>query len=423
MAATGADSPLGSDKGLRNKYKKFKVSFGSTGTGVMPTEGSQAKNLLDAALLELPWYKDLDTIWHSNPSMAATTHLSKLGVDHTSTLYSLVQSNSGAGSSTYFGATQQSSHPSNVQPSYPPNVQLLHPPNVQPLHPPNLSYPAPLHYAPPVPPNVNILAGGQYPPAVLQQPPPAPSYPPPEVHLPSLSSDDDDTKNNFSFDRHLGDPGEDDNMILNNASPVVGKKCQLPSMPSPPPNVPEPFEVLAKTPASAYNSHLAFRAQKPSSHGSRCRLPLEMSCSTSTPSSTMRNTTSSLDFHMSPTPTPETSLPNSAGSSKKKKAKSDMSQQVAQVRDEIESMHSDTMSCHDSKHLRFLTKFKVKSKHSHNTKKYEWLRSSRKHEASQVTVTHQCMQEMKATEICLCETDIRVHQAHSEVLDKEAETL
>ncbi|KAG1892936.1 uncharacterized protein F5891DRAFT_986316 [Suillus fuscotomentosus] len=177
MAATGADSPLGSDKGqiygglakiiftdhpkygaayssnpkkfrdavgshittqvlfLRNKYKKVKVSFGSTGAGVMPTEGSQAKNLLDAALLELPWYKDLDTIWHSNPLMAMTIHSSKPGIDHAGALYSLVQSNSGAGSSTYFGTTQQSSHP----------------PNVQPLHPPNLSYPAPLHHAlPPV---------------------------------------------------------------------------------------------------------------------------------------------------------------------------------------------------------------------------------------------------------------------------------
>ncbi|KAG1810325.1 uncharacterized protein HD556DRAFT_1436066 [Suillus plorans] len=415
MAATGADSPLGSDKGqiygglakiiftdhpkysaayssnpkkfrdavgsritthvlfLRNKYKKVKASFGSTGAGVMPTEGSQAKNLLDAALLELPWYKDLDTIWHSNPSMAATTHLSKPGVDHAGALYSLVQSNSGAGSFTYFGATQQ--------PLHPPNVQPLHPPNIQPLHPPNLSYPAPLHYAPPVPPNANILAGSQ----------------------------------------RLGDPAEDDDMILDDASPVAGKKRQLPSMPSPPPNVPEPFEVPAKTPASAYNSRSAFRAQKPSSHGSRRRLPSEMSCSASTPSSTTRNTTSSSDFHMSPTP--ETSLPNSAGSSKKKKVKSDVSQQVGQVRDEIESMHSDTMSRHDSKHLHFLAKLEVKSEHSRDTKKYEWLRSNREHEASQATVTHQHMQEVKTTEIRLCETDIRVHQAHSEVLDKEAETL
>ncbi|KAG1785527.1 uncharacterized protein HD556DRAFT_1450659 [Suillus plorans] len=121
--------------------------------------------------------------------------------------------------------------------------------------------------------------------------------------------------------------------------------------------------------------------------------------------------------------TPETSLPNSAGSSKKKKAKSDVSQQVGQVRDEIESMHSDVMSRHDSKHLCFLTKLEVKSEHSCDTKKYEWLRSSHEHEASQATVTHQRMQEVKATEIRLRETDICIHQAHSEVLNKEAETL
>lgn len=81
------------------------------------------------------------------------------------------------------------------------------------------------------------------------------------------------------------------------------------------------------------------------------------------------------------------------------------------------------MSRHDSKHLRFLAKLEVKSEHSRDAKKYEWLRSNREHEASQATVTHQRMQEVKATEIRLRETDIRVHQAHSEVLDKEAETL
>ncbi|KAG1822692.1 uncharacterized protein BJ212DRAFT_1574624 [Suillus subaureus] len=38
------------------------MSFGSTGAGVMPAKGTQANNLLDAALLELPWYMDLDSI-------------------------------------------------------------------------------------------------------------------------------------------------------------------------------------------------------------------------------------------------------------------------------------------------------------------------------------------------------------------------
>ncbi|KAG1900548.1 uncharacterized protein F5891DRAFT_980143 [Suillus fuscotomentosus] len=250
IAATGADSPLGSDKGanlcLRNKYKKVKASFGSTGAGVMPNEGSQAKNLLDTALLELPWYKDLDTIWHSNPLMAMTTHSSKPGIDHATPLSSPpippTFSHRIPPTFSQHSAITSPQHSANVQPSHPPNVQPLYSPNIQPLHPPNLSYPVPLHHAPPVPPNANILAGGQYPPAVLQQPPPAPSYLPPEVHLPGLLSDDDDAKNNFSFDRRLGDPAKDDDMILNDASPVVGKKHQLPSMPSPPPNVPELFK-------------------------------------------------------------------------------------------------------------------------------------------------------------------------------------
>ncbi|KAG1860225.1 hypothetical protein DFJ58DRAFT_726232 [Suillus subalutaceus] len=88
---------------LRGKYKKIKASFGSTGAGVMPAEGTQANNLLDAALLELPWYTDLDSIWHSNLSMAAVTHSSKLGVDHADALYSLVQLRGGAGLPTHFG--------------------------------------------------------------------------------------------------------------------------------------------------------------------------------------------------------------------------------------------------------------------------------------------------------------------------------
>ncbi|KAG1898423.1 uncharacterized protein F5891DRAFT_1190809 [Suillus fuscotomentosus] len=289
MATTGGDSPLGSDKGqiyggltkiiftdhpkygaayssnskkfhdavgshittqvlfLRKKYKKVKASFGSTGTGVMPTEGSQAKNLLDAALLELLWYKDLDTIWHSNPSMARTTHSLKLGVDHAGALYSLVQSNSGATiASPQHSAITSPQHSAIVSPQH---SAIASPQHSAITSPKLIISCTPAPHPPPVPPNMNILAGGQYPPVVLQQPPPAPSYPPPEVHLPGLSSDDDEAENNFSFDRRLGDPAEDDNMmleddkmILDDASPIAGKKCQLPSTSSPPPNVPELFE-------------------------------------------------------------------------------------------------------------------------------------------------------------------------------------
>jgi hypothetical protein len=124
--------------------------------------------------------------------------------------------------------------------------------------------------------------------------------------------------------------------------------------------------------------------------------------------------------HMSPTP--QTLLPNSAGSSKKK-AKSDVSQQVEQVRDEIESSYSSVMSCHKGKHQCYITKLEAKSKHNCDLKKYDWLHTTWEHKASQAAVSHQRLQEAKDAEIWLHETDIRVHQAHSKVLNKEAETL
>jgi hypothetical protein len=121
-------------------------------------------------------------------------------------------------------------------------------------------------------------------------------------------------------------------------------------------------------------------------------------------------------------PTPQTSLPNSASSSKKK-AKSDVSQQVEQVRDEIESLHSSVMSCHEGKHQHYIAKLEAKSEHNHDLKKYDWLCATWEHEASQAAVSHQRLQEVKDAEIQLREMDIRVHQAHSKVLNKEAETL
>ncbi|KAG2343089.1 hypothetical protein BDR05DRAFT_948489 [Suillus weaverae] len=202
---------------------------------------------------------------------------------------------------------------------------------------------------------------------------------------------------------------------------ATGKKRQLPTSPSPPPDVPSPFKVPSKSPASFYDSRAAFGAQRPSSHGGRHKVSSEMSRSILTPSSTTRNTTPSSDYHMSPTP--QTSLPNSVGGSKKKKAKSDVLQEVVHVRDEIESMHSDAMSCHDSRHQRFLAKLGAKSEHNQDSKKYEWLHGTREHEASQAAVSHQHLQEQQDAEIRLRETDIRVHEAHSLVLDKEAETL
>ncbi|KAG2064761.1 hypothetical protein BDR04DRAFT_1162187 [Suillus decipiens] len=122
-------------------------------------------------------------------------------------------------------------------------------------------------------------------------------------------------------------------------------------------------------------------------------------------------------------PAPQTSHPTSAGSSKKKKAKSDVMEQVDQVKDEIQSMHSDAMSCHDHKHKHFIAKLDVKSEHNQDLKKYDWLHANHEHETSQATVSHQRLQETKDAEICLHETDIRVHEAHLLVLEKEAGTL
>ncbi|KAG1787891.1 uncharacterized protein HD556DRAFT_1311418 [Suillus plorans] len=98
-------------------------------------------------------------------------------------------------------------------------------------------------------------------------------------------------------------------------------------------------------------------------------------------------------------------------------------EQVDQMKDEIQNMHSDAMSRHDSKHQRFLAKLDAKSEHNRDVKKYEWLRTNCEHEASQATVSHQRLQQTKDAEIRLRETDIRVHKAHSLVLEKEAETL
>jgi hypothetical protein len=117
------------------------------------------------------------------------------------------------------------------------------------------------------------------------------------------------------------------------------------------------------------------------------------------PSSTTRNTTLMSDYFVSPTP--QTLLPTSAGSLKKKKEKSDVMEQVDQMKDEIQSMHSDAMSRHDSKHQRFLVKLDTKSEHNRDIKKYKWLRTNCKHEASQATVSHQRLQETKDAEICL----------------------
>ncbi|KAG1823691.1 uncharacterized protein BJ212DRAFT_1296262 [Suillus subaureus] len=313
---------------LRGKYKKIKATFSSTGAGVMPAEGTPAKNLLDAALQELPWYTELDAIWHSNLSMATKVHSSRPGTDHAGAFYSLIQPHGGAGPSMYYGPSQHSSHTPDI-----------------------LDSPSAYQHGPYLPQNENVFA----------------------------SNNNDNIANHYSpLHSPLGDAldhiDDNNNMMLGSPSPVMGKKCQLPSSPSPPSSPPKPFIMPSRTPASTYNNHL-------------------------------------------------TSLPNSAGSSNKKKAKSDMSQQVEQVRDEIKSLHSSVMSHHKGRHQCYITKLKAKSEHNRDVKKYNWLCTTWEHKVSQATVSHQCLQEAKDAKIQLYETDIQVHQAHSLVLNKEAETL
>ncbi|KAG1811662.1 hypothetical protein DFJ58DRAFT_850750, partial [Suillus subalutaceus] len=82
-----------------------KAKFNAMGAGVMPLDGQSAQNLLELVHADFPWYSDLDSIWHNNPSMAAKTYSSQPGVDHTGALYSLVQPHGRTGPSLQFGAT------------------------------------------------------------------------------------------------------------------------------------------------------------------------------------------------------------------------------------------------------------------------------------------------------------------------------
>ncbi|KAG2072547.1 hypothetical protein BDR04DRAFT_1116969 [Suillus decipiens] len=164
-----------------------------------------------------------------------------------------------------------------------------------------------------------------------------------------------------------------------------------------------------------------FGTQRPLSWGGGCKLPSDMACSMSTPSSTSCNTTPSSDYHVSLTP--QTSLlPNSVAGSKKK-AKSNISQQVDLVQDEIENLQSSTMSLHENNHQCFLAKLEAKSEHQHDMKKYDWLYATHEHKSNQAILSHKRQQEDRDSEICLREVDIWVHEAHSLVLDKEAESL
>jgi hypothetical protein len=250
-----------------------------------------------------------------------------------------------------------------------------------------------------------------------------------------LLDDDDDDLYSSAFRSPLGDAldhlHEDDmdtdtpHHIFNLNSPpkVAGKKRQLASSPSPPPDPPTPFTIPLKSPTPFYDSRAAFGAQGPSGHNARRKLSSialsspGMTRSSSTPSSTTHNTSSS-DFPASPTSWTSVSGP-SAGS--RKKAKSDIQEQVQKVNDEIESLHSDVALRHSFKHKRFLAKLDMKKDYHREMKKYDYLHEARAHEAMQAATSHQREQEAKDAEIRLRETDVRVHEAQALAYDKEAE--
>ncbi|KAG0700030.1 hypothetical protein DFH29DRAFT_876898 [Suillus ampliporus] len=336
---------------------------------------------------EWKWFADLDAIWHSNPAFAVTSHSSRPGVDHAGQMYSLVQPPHGTAAT---GTSRHSRGAARVQPqaSCSASAQSFH---GDPPIDPYLLQPSPAlpdTPATPTPPN-----------DIPDIPDPVTPHcdPPPQVHLCGLSHTGNDLDRADPFTSPLGDAldhVQDDNMmqddddgmqddddemqdetVIPNSPPkVAGKKRRIFSSPSPsPPPDPQPFHVPEKAPTTTYHSCAAF---------------------------------TQLD-----------------GGKKKKKAKSDMQDQVENLTEEIGSMQSDVMSLHDSKHQRFIAKLEAKSENQHETKKYDWLRDTRAHEASQAVLTHQQEQENRAAEIRLREVDIRVHEAHSAVLDKEAENM
>ncbi|KAG2083549.1 uncharacterized protein F5147DRAFT_782871 [Suillus discolor] len=286
--------------------KKFCDAVGNC-IGTLRGKYKKLKNLLDAALLKLPWYTELDSIWHSNPSIAAVTHSSKPGVDHASVSYSLVQPHDGAGPSAHFDATSQWSP---YTPTYPSHDTHSYSSSTPPSQ-----YGQPYSLGPHIPYHANALetphaGSSQFAPAPSPAPAPAlltpasaPTLAPapapshtapyntsPQFHLHGLptpkdalnnhNADDDDFDQDISgpFDTPLGDSLnylKDDDMMVDKTtdspSHVAGKKQQLPSLPLPPPNAPEPFHRPAKSPMSSYNNCSVLGIQKLLSCGGRCK--------------------------------------------------------------------------------------------------------------------------------------------------------
>jgi len=81
------------------------------------------------------------------------------------------------------------------------------------------------------------------------------------------------------------------------------------------------------------------------------------------------------------------------------------------------------MSLHENKHQHFLAKLEAKSEHQYDMKKYDWLCATHEHKSNQAILSYKRQQEDRNSVIRLHEVDIQVHETHSLLLDKEAETL
>ncbi|KAG2029200.1 hypothetical protein BDR03DRAFT_1018757, partial [Suillus americanus] len=302
-------------------YKKLKARFSATGAGVLP--GSGHANLFAEICSEWKWFADLDGIWHLNPAFAVTSHLSRPGVDHAGQML--------------------------------PALQMLSPP---------MSTPAPPHHnnLPVIPttpalrndPPIDLRLLQHSPASAGDTPSPTPPSHPPQVHLHGIPCTDDDfpmdqadtlpPQDGLQKDQGMqdGDDGmQDDVEVLNSPPKVVGKQWQIFASPSPSPLLTQNLSA-----GSCRGQHK----------------PLSMSRSMSTPSSTAHNTVSS-----SSTPQMSLSVQPDAGT-KKKKAKSDVQDQVDNLVGEIGSIQSDIMSIRDSKHQQFLAKLDAKSESNRDTK-------------------------------------------------------
>ncbi|KAG2051964.1 hypothetical protein BDR06DRAFT_1022317 [Suillus hirtellus] len=262
---------------LKNKYKPLKAKFSATGAGVVSLDDTSAKNLQEEVCRKFPWYKELDAIWHSNPSFAAKTTSSKPGVDHAGDMYMLVCPRGRAGPSAHAhtrGATRVQP-PSHVLPphSCPFTDSQIDPHLLAPAAP---AAPAAL-----VPSPAPAAAFPHFPALPIPPAPPAPPAPPNadfDTTMGNVPDLDDDDLYSAAFHAPLGnalDHLDDDDMDtdaphptydLNSPPKVARKKRQLPSSPSPHPNHPIPFSITQKSPTPFYNSCAAFGAQGPSGY-------------------------------------------------------------------------------------------------------------------------------------------------------------